>query len=54
MKSYHIAYKRDVYSIATGVNYLADNELKALEYFRLEYPEAVFIYICCREMLNFK
>jgi hypothetical protein len=40
--------------VATGKNYEANNEIKALKLFWLDYPTAIFLYIASSEMFDYK
>lgn len=42
------------YSVATGKNYEANDEIKALRLFWSEYPKATFLYIASSDMFDYK
>lgn len=54
MKTYHVTYIELGDTVATGKKYEAKDELQALEMFRVEHPNDVFLYIASEEMFNYK
>lgn len=53
-KIYHVTFLNSDNNISSGKRYEAVNEIKALNKFREEYPNAVFLYIASEEMFNYK
>jgi hypothetical protein len=54
MKRYHIMFRLGTHGVATGKNYEANDEIKALRLFWQEYPEATFLYIASSAMFDYK
>lgn len=54
MKTYHVTYIEVGAAVATGKKYEAKNEIQALEMFRVENPNVIFLYIASEEMFNYK
>jgi len=53
MKKYHITFRfGDL--MALGKNYEAKNEIQALEMFRIENPDAIFLYCASEELFKMK
>jgi hypothetical protein len=54
MKEYHVTFISKDTNISTGKKYHADDVIGALEQFKKEFPEAIFLYIASEEMFNYK
>jgi hypothetical protein len=54
MKEYHITFLTKGDNIAKGKKYKADDVIGALEQFKEEFPDAIFLYIASEEMFNYK
>lgn len=54
MRRYHIMFRLGSHGVATGKNYEATDEIKALRMFRQDYPDATFLYIASSEMFDYK
>lgn len=54
MKVYHVTYIEVGELMATGKRIEAKDEIQALEIFREEHPNDVFLYIASEEMFNYK
>lgn len=54
MKVYHVTYLEPGEVIATGKNYVAHDEIQALELFRMDFPKVIFLHIASEEMMGYK
>jgi hypothetical protein len=54
MKTYHVTFIEPGELVSTGKRYEAKDEIQALEMFRVEHPNDVFLYIASEEMFNYK
>lgn len=54
MKEYHVTFINPDDNISTGKKYKAENVVRAIVLFEMEFPNAIFLYIASEEMFNYK